>query len=110
MMMPGFTAERSLYRTACHYAGTSSGADSRNAVSPALPGCSSCNYIFNSCYDCMDGGGTFGSCPTCKLISRCLNACDFRPAAGPGGQMDLLNLIECQQECDHNPACIDAFC
>ena len=110
MTIPGFTAGRSLYQTTNHYTGSNRGPASAAVVSPALPGCASCNYIFNSCYDCMDGGGTFHSCPTCKLISRCLGACDSRPIPNPGGQMDLLTLAECQASCGGNPVCIDAFC
>ncbi len=110
MTIPGFTAGRSLYQITNHYMGSNSGPTSDAIVSPALPGCSSCNYIFNSCYDCMDGGGTFHSCPTCKLISRCLGACDSRPIPNPGGQMDLLTLAECQQTCGRDPVCMDAFC
>ena len=55
MIMPGFTAETSLYKTSGHYqAGRHTVNSSMNVIVPAIPACRNCDYILQ----CENNGWT----------------------------------------------------
>jgi hypothetical protein len=47
--MPGFTADKSLGATHGHYRSGRPAALRSNAVIPAIPKCSNCDYILDNC-------------------------------------------------------------
>jgi hypothetical protein len=110
MTLPGYTADISLYQTTNRYVGGMAGPVSDLAVSPALPGCASCNWAFDKCFDCLDKGGKFKNCPACRVISHCAGACDSRPSGNPDTQNDWLNQAQCQSACGGDPVCVETFC
>ena len=52
MSIPGYTADRSLYRAMNRYVGSTFSPASKVTVSPALATCASCDAAYNRCLAC----------------------------------------------------------
>lgn len=73
MNVPKFTADLSLYnKSGNRFIAALVNLKIASIVIPALPSCGNCAYIEDACYDCLDGGGSWQTCPTCRLVKWCV--------------------------------------
>lgn len=70
MNIPGFSAESSLSPKKYYRSGTTDHLIN-GAVVPALPGPRTCEYAADACEACIEAGGSYYSCPTCRLLRWC---------------------------------------
>jgi hypothetical protein len=76
MSIPRFTAEASLYRTERHYSMVRANTTFTAQVVPAAPCCSpSCDHAIDLCEDCLDAGGSFTTCPWCRIANGICGVC-----------------------------------
>jgi hypothetical protein len=81
MNIPGFNADRSLYKTSGRYQMSGTPLSSTSQVVPAIPPCRNCDYI---CDVCLKRGVACGACALCSW-----GHCDPAPG-GWGGPTEPL--------------------
>jgi len=110
MNMPGFAADRALYRTTNRYFGGRRGHGANLGVVPALPSCGTCTWAFDSCIACLEKGGKWKTCLPCRVLTHCGGACDAHPGGNPDTDADLISLATCAKLCQGDETCMDFVC